>query len=290
MKLLYKVSLFALGFLALSRLYFYATDDFRLSNITYPFGFVDVQQEPIPPLFDQPYSYLGKGAQSYVFLSEDKKHVLKFFKFKHIKPALFDSEKQVKRKQRKLERLFAGYRIAQKHQVPGLTYIHLSPQDHSEPVVRLYDKLGLPRKVHLDQVVFIVQEAGTTFEQELSQSLSNKDVETAKTLIAQIFDLYFSEYRKGLVDRDHRVMDNMGFHSGKAFHMDVGMLTESPTIAFDNFHDMEKVAYTINHWVAKNYSEFSDELKIFMEGKLTAHYNYPFQFTKTYHEVLKHTH
>jgi len=290
MKLLYKVALFTLGILALNRLYFYATDDFRLGNITYPFVFVQTQQEPIPPLFDQPYRYLGKGAQSYVFLSEDKKHVLKFFKFKHIKPALFDSEKQVKRKQRKLERLFAGYHIAQQHQVPGLTYVHLNLHQNHEPVVRLYDKLGLPRKVHLDQVVFIVQEAGTTFEQALSRSLKKSDVDSAKALISQIFELYFSEYRQGLVDRDHRVMDNTGFTQGKAFHMDVGMLTKSSTIASDNLHDIEKVAYTINHWMTNHFSEFSDEVRIFMEGKLTAHYNQPFQFTKTYDEVLKHTH
>ncbi|MCB1084591.1 MAG: hypothetical protein KDK60_00655, partial [Chlamydiia bacterium] len=28
----------------------------------------------------QPYHYLGKGSQSFVFLSEDKKYVIKFFK------------------------------------------------------------------------------------------------------------------------------------------------------------------------------------------------------------------
>lgn len=292
MKLLFKLAISSLFLLALTRLYFVLTDDFRIANITYPILVTNSEQDnkPIPDLFYQPYKYLGKGAQSYVFLSQDGKHVLKFFKFKHIKPSIFDSEKQTRRKKRKLDRLFAGYWLADKYQVPGLTYIHLNTGHQQEPLVTIYDKLGMPRKIHLDQLVFIIQEAGQTFGHELSSSLKKQDLKSAKNLISQIFELYFSEYEQGIYDRDHRVMENVGFSNGKAFHMDVGMLTESSTISQSNFQDMEKIAYTINHWISQNYSQFTQELGKFMERKLSEHYNLTFRFDKTYEEVLKHSH
>lgn len=292
MKLLFKLAIVFLSILLLTRLYFVLTDDFRLANITYPLliSKSDEANKPIPRLFNQPYYYLGKGAQTYVFLSEDKQYVLKFFKFKHIKPSIFDSEKQSKRKLRKLERLFRGYWLADKYSVRGLTYIHLNAGTQQQPTVTLYDKLGLPRKINLDQMVFIVQEAGKTFSDELANSLNNHDLDAAKNSIAQIFELYFSEYAQGIFDRDHRVMDNVGFSQGQPFRMDVGMLTESDTIAQTNADDMEKVAYTINHWITIHYPSFSVELSKFMERKLSEHYNFSFQFDKSYDEVLKHTH
>ncbi len=290
MKPLFRIAIVCLALLASIRVYFVLTDDFRLANITYPLPIEHYDNaNPIPELFHQPYHYLGKGAQTYVFLSEDGQYVLKFFKFKHIKPSIFDSEKKMQRKKRKLERLFAGYRLANQYQIPGLAYIHLNTGTQSEPVVTVYDKIGIPRKISLDQVVFIVQKAGKTFEQELYAALKKQDVDHAKELIARIFDLYYAEYKQGIYDRDHRVMDNMGFTAGDAFHIDVGMLTESPTIAASNFEDMEKVAYTINRWIHKKFSRHSAELQKFMEGKLSEHYNRHFRFDKSHDDVLKHT-
>ena len=81
------------------RAYYRLTDDFRLSNISYPLPFQENLQ--IPPLAEleraqiinilsQNYSYLGKGAQSYAFRSQDGQYVLKFFKFKHLKPNVLE--------------------------------------------------------------------------------------------------------------------------------------------------------------------------------------------------------
>lgn len=79
------VSLYGLG-----RLYYQLTAGFTLSNISSDFPFQP--QWEVRPLMaseeaeffkalNQPYSYLGKGCQSYVFASEDGKYVIKFFKY-----------------------------------------------------------------------------------------------------------------------------------------------------------------------------------------------------------------
>ncbi len=80
----------------LGRVYYRATDDFRLGNMTHNtsprFEWntapLDTEQMAVVrTILDQPYRYLGKGAQSYAFLSEDGNYVLKFFKFKHLRQA-----------------------------------------------------------------------------------------------------------------------------------------------------------------------------------------------------------
>ena len=76
------------------RFYYAMTDDFRLQNISYPEKmrpistpyFATIDQQLLEPIFAQRFFYLGKGAQSYAFSSEDGVFVLKFFKFKHLKP------------------------------------------------------------------------------------------------------------------------------------------------------------------------------------------------------------
>src|ERR1700722_2869530 len=84
--------------IAVFRLYFVATDDIRVSNFTYELPFNSKwevsspspeQKALIDKILSQNFTYLGKGAQSYAFESQDQKFVLKFFKFKHIKPSWF---------------------------------------------------------------------------------------------------------------------------------------------------------------------------------------------------------
>src|SRR5437868_4094151 len=72
------------------RLYFYLTDGFAIENITsqYPYdvkretrSITQAEQQQIHSILSQKFSYLGKGCQSYVFVSEDDNYVLKFFKY-----------------------------------------------------------------------------------------------------------------------------------------------------------------------------------------------------------------
>src|ERR1700733_5386666 len=76
------------------RAYYRWTDDFRLANITYDLPY-NPQWETFPSpeeyaqlasLLKQTFTYVGKGAQAYAFVSKDRKYVIKFFKFKHLKP------------------------------------------------------------------------------------------------------------------------------------------------------------------------------------------------------------
>src|SRR5580700_10710555 len=54
-----------------------------------------LQDSGITTLFDQPFYYLAKGAQAYVFASRDGKTVIKFFRLYHLRPPLWLSALQL---------------------------------------------------------------------------------------------------------------------------------------------------------------------------------------------------
>ncbi|HEV8052459.1 MAG TPA: hypothetical protein VGP47_08190 [Parachlamydiaceae bacterium] len=277
----------------LFRVYFYFTDDFRLGNITYPLPFEANwqiaepsagEEQQLNEIFNQPFYYLGKGAQSYAFASEDGRYVLKFFKFKHLRPSLFIDnlpsvgflksykEKQIARKKRKLFGVFKSYKLAfdTNKNESGLLYIQLNTEDNPERFVTLIDKIGIKRTINLQNYPFILQNKGETLRTVINGLLKNGDVETAKVRLGQILDMYAGEYRKGVFDHDHGVMQNTGFVGDQPIHLDVGKLLQEEKM-LDKAHarkDAELVVEKMKSWVKKNYPQYSRQLEDFLNEKM----------------------
>lgn len=298
-KYLWKKILIWLAFLglisfALLRLYYYATDDFRMANIVHPLPFQpqweieslsSTQQKQLDDILAQKFSYLGKGAQSYAFESADGKYVLKFFKFKHLKPSWFVNllpdiypfkeyrERSTARKQRKFYGIFNSYRLAyeQDRDEAGLIFIQLNPLNHPKKEVTLIDKLGLERTVDLGSVVYVVQKKGKTLRTLFSELLDQGQIELVKKRIGQIFDLYLGEYKKGLNDHDHGVMQNSGFIDDKPIHLDVGKLNKNDQMRelATYQEDLLLVATKMAIWLKKNYSKDYPQLSRYMDERLS---------------------
>lgn len=282
--LLYCTAVVVLSFGA-ARLYYRLTDDFRIANISYPLPhrqewevtpLVLSEQQHIAEILQQSYFYIGKGAQSYAFVSQDGLYVLKFFKFKHLRPADWLSwlpplesvkkyqHKQQIRKQRKLEGVFAGYRTAYElHRTDsGLLFIHLNTTENSYPIVTLFDKMGRRHKIALDEFPFILQYKVVTVRQVFEDLLKQGNVAEVKEAIDRIFALYCSEYDKGIVDHDHGVMRNIGFAGKKPIHLDVGKMHQEDDILkkSNQVKDLAIVAQRMKNWLDHNLSEYSAEL------------------------------
>src|ERR1700722_10608768 len=72
------------------RLYYFLTDGFEISHITSDLPYdarwnvrplQDKETQTLMQVFAQPYFYMGKWCQVYVFASADGKYVIKFFKY-----------------------------------------------------------------------------------------------------------------------------------------------------------------------------------------------------------------
>ncbi|KAF3362512.1 Uncharacterized protein PHSC3_000747 [Chlamydiales bacterium STE3] len=263
------------------RLYYFLTDDFRLSNITHDveskteWNFASLEKNEkaqLKEILNQEFTYLGKGAQVYAFASKDGQWVIKFFKFKHLKPSLFISllpsvppfksfkEANIQRKKRKLEGVFAGYRIAYlfDKENSGLFYVHFNKTKDLHSTVTLIDKLGFKHKVDLDPTVFIVQKKGQTLRQTLDTYLQKGDLDTALQRVNQILDMYLSEYANGVWDRDHGISHNTGFIADKPLHLDVGKFSHDDKMKEKEVYknDLLHVGYKISAWVKQNYPKY----------------------------------
>lgn len=289
--------LFVLTVFILARIYYALTDDFRLSNITYPLPYEKSweiaspspeEELPIQQILDQPFTYLGKGAQSYAFASEDGHYVLKFFKFKHLHPSFFIDalppigflkdykEKQAARKQRKLFGVFESYKLAydvDKNE-SGLIFIQLNTEENPERYATVVDKIGVKRTINLQHYPFILQYKGQTLRMVINELLKKEDVATAQKRLGQIFDLYAQEYHKGVYDHDHGVMQNTGFIEERPLHLDVGKLMREEKMRDKSYakKDAELVASKMKIWVKKNFPQYSEEIAEYLNKKIAELY------------------
>ena len=280
------IALVAFG---IARLYYRLTDDFRIGNITYQLPFEapwqvpalnSEEQEQLVHILNQKFSYIGKGAQCYAFVSEDQQHVLKFFKFKHLKPNLFvdllpsilpfKGYKQniIERKRRKLIGVFNGYDLAfrENREDSELVYLHLLPTQNLKLQVTVVDKIGLERSINLDDVVFLVQKKGETLRTRLNRLLKQERLHEAEQAISNILAMYISEYKKGIFDHDHGVMHNTGFIGTKPFHLDVGKLNKEERMKQVDFYkkDLEHVVWKIDVWTKASYPHYYLEISDFL--------------------------
>lgn len=287
-KWLFLIGVFAALFGAV-RLYYRMTDDFRLSNMTYQLPFkapweapplTEAAHQKLAQILDQKFTYIGKGAQCYAFVSDDQQYVLKFFKFKHLKPNLFvdlipsispfkDYKLHtIERKKRKLIGVFNGYDLAYREnkKESELLYLHLVPTNHLNLEVIVIDKIGLEKKINLDEVVFLVQRKGETLRTRMNQLLKEEKLEEAEIAVGSIVKMYIGEYLKGIYDHDHGVMHNTGFIGSSPFHLDVGKLNKDEKMKDVSFFkkDLEHVLWKIDVWIKAHYPQYYLRLTTFL--------------------------
>lgn len=262
------------------RLYYNLTDDFHLGNITYPmtyreewdFPLTAEKKEQLAAILNQKFYYLGKGAQVYAFESADGQYVIKFFKFKHLKPSVViaalpsvwpfaDIKKHnVARKMRKIEGVFQGHALAYRHDLEhsGLIYVRLNPKGPLNLHVDLVDKIGIERRLDLDPVVFVVQKKGRTLREVFTELLDAGNSKLAITRAEQILAMYVEEYKKGVWDRDHGISHNTGFIGDQPFHLDVGKFSYDVKMQAPSFYeqDLKHVAAKMEMWIKDNYPAY----------------------------------
>ena len=163
-------------------------------------------------VLDQPYRYLGKGAQCYAFLSEDGNYVIKFFRHDHL------------RRKGKVFRDFASYKIAfdAMRAETGLLYLHLNKTKTMGKTLTFFDKIGVRHQVNLDEMEFLVQRKAELALPTLKQWLQAGEVEKAKEGISSLVHLVRERCKKGIFDKDPDFRTNFGFTAMGAMQLDAG--------------------------------------------------------------------
>lgn len=246
---------------------------FKQSNITLEWLPADAQNltaqqsEQLHTIFSQPFDYLDRGKQTYVFASRDGQYVVKFFdagcRRSGAFPLLISPSK--KRCLKKIKRLIEGYQVAMEHDSGhhGIVYMQLEPNPALNQIAVVFDRFGIKHEIDLTAVPFVVQQKAVPLRQLISELLAAGNVEEAKKRFRQVVSMYVESYEAGVYDRDHNVMYNVGFVEGTPIRIDAGRLQYNPEYMDRALYskDLRKIMDDrFGGWLSRHYPQYRAEI------------------------------
>ncbi|HSX03461.1 MAG TPA: hypothetical protein VLG76_01895 [Rhabdochlamydiaceae bacterium] len=252
-----------LALYAVSRFCHHQTAGFtmaKIQNNTFP---LEVNAQTIE--LKGKFRYFGRGLQSFSFLSEDGKVVLKILNNRYqnrlfwIKFCPFTAwkNKTATVAESKLRRNFNSYRIAYEELKgeTGLIYFHPAQTGHLHQTIILIDKLGIEHPLELDDTAFLLQKKATLFYPYIDSLMEKNDLLKAKQALSSFALFLKSRYAKGIADNDALVRTNFGFLDGAPMQIDVGPFYRNDALKEPANGKKELLESTLNlkHWLEAHY-------------------------------------
>jgi hypothetical protein len=281
-----QITLVLITFILVERFCHRQTGGFQLSKIQSDHPFNPSWATPLPSpddlthirdLLSQRYTFFGYGGQAYVFLSEDRKVVLKLFKQHHLHVPDWIKQfplprtlkrirnKWVHRKENLFGLFFNSCKIAHDDfgDRSGLIYLHLNPTDYLNQQLTLIDKLGIEHTIDLDHTDFAVQHRAKLPKKHFRILKKKNDFDSAKRSLDSMIDMIVERSQKGISDRDPNIRRNCGFIGEQAVEIDLGSFTRSDTlkIPFICKTDIYQKTLQLKRMIGKIYPELSPHLE-----------------------------
>lgn len=280
-----KLCLFALCFVATQRFCRKQTDTFALYKILSPLTHHSEWETPplpahelvnIQEILNQPFHYLARGAQCYVFVSDDHQYVIKFFRLYHLLPPFWTKLPlppflrpyglaKIAQKEKELERDFISYKIAfeQMREQTGLLYVHLNKTDHLHQKIHIFDRLNICHELELDQMEFLVQKRADLLYPTLDRIATCDGISAGCEALSRLVDLLVLRCEKGIFDKDPDLNTNFGFIGHTPVQIDVGryrILEGSQPGSVDR-DEIIRITDNLNQWLRAKHPELSDHLE-----------------------------
>jgi len=202
------------------------------------------------PYLDQPFTYIGEGAQMIVFASADGNYVLKIFKGKHrvfpkfsrIIGLLFHKKAAQMEWKLKFADTCRRYQMAIQHlqEETGLILLHFEKTKTALPVT-LIDKTAY--RLDISQLPFIVQKKAILAPHYFQNNPSKKEKATQA-----LKDFFARRLEKGFSDPRQTLTKNYGFIEDLPVQLDVGKI--------ERFHgdkeaELTKIHAHVDAWSSK---------------------------------------
>jgi hypothetical protein len=228
-------------------------------------------------VLNQPYRFLDKGAQSYVFLSEDGQYVIKFFKLHSLQPPWLLRVlrlpyhlqplwvKKCVEKRMALMKTFASYKIAYEdlREQTGMLFLHLNKTRDLKQKIRIIDALGISHLLDLDSMEFLVQKRADLFYPQLKKLIEEKGIESGKEILSDLVDFLVKRNQKEIFDKDPDLATNFGFLDNRIVQIDVGRFRKDPERKNPSLYRDEILRITdqFNAWLKTHYPCLSEHLE-----------------------------
>lgn len=232
-------------FVAVERLCHQATEGFQLPKIQAKFNddpswanspLFEDDEDRIKGILRQPFRFLSSGGQSYAFVSDDGKYVIKFFKFHHMQdwlwlsklilPGFFDYYriKFMQWQLSKLVRIHQSCQIADEHlrNETGLVYLHFKNSTFFNQRLTFYDKIGVVYHIDLDNTKFVLQRMAKLATPSFSAQFKKGSPDKAKECIHELVTYVYDRCQKGIGDKDPGIKRNYAFLDHRVISIDLG--------------------------------------------------------------------
>jgi hypothetical protein len=220
-------------------------------------------------ILNQPYFFLGKGKQFFVFQSADGKYVIKFFQqqrfalgecFGFLPECLADYFRAKKKaaRQKRYGKMVESIELAASRiqKETGILFCHLGKTEGQYPDLQVLDKKGTFLSIPLDNVQFVLQKKAELLKPTLVKLMHDGKEEAAKQKIDAMFQTLVTVAKAGIEDEDGALVrnDNLGIIDNEAIYFDVGKFVDvkgkmTPALFA---YDLRKLRPLYN-WLKKNY-------------------------------------
>ncbi len=240
--------------------------------------------ETLTALLSQKYTYLAKGKQSYVFISEDNQHVLKLFKplppfmevpflkktfhiglskIPFVNMILIQDSSPSYQQARNLEfrSYFNSFFLLPEE--TKLEYLHLALTNHLQKKLKIYDKIGVLHTIDLDSTSFLIQKKTDLLYPTLANLLKNKETDKAKLLLKNFVTFYFQLIEKGIVNPT-TLEKNLGCLDLKPIQIDVGRILTPQDLQISSPVPLTQIYQSTSH-MKKWLKTRSPELLIYLK-------------------------
>lgn len=240
------------------------TDGFALGKVA-----TQLLQGPGPhldeSLLEQPYHYLGKGGQCYIFASDDGRYILKLLRSSklntlHLLHALFplpSLQEKMTVQQELITQTLGSYLLAhdQLQEETGIVGVHLDGHAPLRLALKIIDKGKTTHIIDPNRYPFVIQKRATLVKEKITQ-LMDDDPEKARIALRRLFALLHQRIDKGIEDDDPNLSKNFGFCADIPIQIDGGRfsLNTSPSI--------EKIGNSkedLQHWINQQYPQLSED-------------------------------
>lgn len=189
------------------------------------------EKQAVREILSQPFSYLGKGAQAFVFGSKDGKYVIKLFRHHHMRASFWIkylpfgwAESRIEKKFGKLWIDFASYKLAfeELRNETGMIFLHLNKSNDLHQKLQIIDKIGIAHTLEADQMEFLVQKRAELIYPGIEKLMETGQEEKAQRAIEQLVHLLVQRCEKGIWDKDPDLNTNFGLVEDSPIQIDVG--------------------------------------------------------------------
>lgn len=278
--IIWPVMLFIIGLQFCSR-----PSGFSTAKISSNFVFRDalIQNPPtsaeftkIEDILHQKFYYFDSGTHCYIFISEDQKYVIKFFKMRRLTPKYWLNylplpwlEKlrfeKIQRRERLRQETFESFKSAFEDfkEETGLLFVHLNKTKYLHDKATFVDKVGEEHLVSLNKVPFVLQKKAQMIVPYISDLIDQGQAPRALEALTSVLRLIKDRCQKGYVHKDGGVSNNYGFIDGKAVEVDIGRIIKDESIKdpINYLREVLRVSKKIEIWLQATYPELCAEFQ-----------------------------